>query len=64
VYQKGGHMVKTKFNILFRKRINKRNIKNLKNDNFTLIANNCNAGYLYRGNPLNYNMGMNLPFSE
>ena len=21
-----------------------------------------NAGYLYRGNPLNYNMGMNLPF--
>ena len=23
-----------------------------------------NAGYLYRGNPLNYNMGMNLPFSE
>lgn len=23
-----------------------------------------NAGYLYRGNPLNYNMGMNLPFGE
>lgn len=22
----------------------------------------ANAGYLYRGNPLNYNMGMNLPF--
>ena len=21
-----------------------------------------NAGYLYRGNPINYNMGMNLPF--
>ena len=24
----------------------------------------ANAGYLYRGNPLNYNMGMNLPFGE
>ena len=23
-----------------------------------------NAGYLYRGNPLNSNMGMNLPFGE
>ncbi|MEE3344313.1 MAG: hypothetical protein VZS44_09505 [Bacilli bacterium] len=23
-----------------------------------------NAGYLYRGNPLNYNMGLNLPFGE
>ena len=23
-----------------------------------------NAGYLYRGNPINYNMGMNLPFGE
>lgn len=23
-----------------------------------------NAGYLYRGNPLNYNMGMNLPFGS
>lgn len=23
-----------------------------------------NAGLLYRGNPLNYNMGMNLPFNE
>jgi hypothetical protein len=23
-----------------------------------------NAGYLYRGNPLNYNMGMNIPFEE
>lgn len=23
-----------------------------------------NAGYLYRGNPLNYNMGMNLPFGD
>lgn len=21
-----------------------------------------NAGYLYRGNPLNYNMGLNIPF--
>ena len=21
-----------------------------------------NAGYLYRGNPINYNMGMNIPF--
>jgi hypothetical protein len=23
-----------------------------------------NAGYLFRGNPLNYNMGMNLPFGD
>ena len=23
-----------------------------------------NGGYLYRGNPLNYNMGMNIPFGE
>lgn len=23
-----------------------------------------NAGYLYRGNPLNYNMGLNIPFGE
>ena len=23
-----------------------------------------NGGYLYRGNPLNHNMGMNLPFGE
>lgn len=23
-----------------------------------------NAGYLYRGNALNYNMGMNIPFGE
>jgi len=23
---------------------------------------NCPNGYLYRGNPINYNMGMNLPF--
>lgn len=23
-----------------------------------------NAGYLYRGNPLNYNMGMNMPFGD
>lgn len=23
-----------------------------------------NAGYLYRGNPINYNMGMNLPFGD
>ena len=23
-----------------------------------------NAGYLYRGNPINENMGMNLPFGE
>jgi hypothetical protein len=23
-----------------------------------------NAGYLYRGNPINSNMGMNLPFGE
>ena len=23
-----------------------------------------NGGYLYRGNPLNYNMGMNLPFGD
>ena len=23
-----------------------------------------NAGYLYRGNPLNYNMGMTLPFGS
>ena len=23
-----------------------------------------NAGYLYRGNPVNYNMGMNLPFGD
>ena len=23
-----------------------------------------NAGYLYRGNPLNYNMGINLPFGD
>lgn len=23
-----------------------------------------NAGYLYRGNPINYNMGLNIPFGE
>ena len=23
-----------------------------------------NAGYLYRGNPINYNLGMNIPFGE
>jgi hypothetical protein len=23
-----------------------------------------NAGYLYRGNPVNYNMGVNIPFGE
>ena len=23
-----------------------------------------NAGYLYRGTPINYNMGMNLPFGD
>ena len=23
---------------------------------------NCPNGYLYRGNPINYNMGMNIPF--
>lgn len=23
-----------------------------------------NAGLLYRGNPLNHNMGLNLPFGE
>ena len=23
-----------------------------------------NAGYLYRGNPMNYNMGLNIPFGE
>lgn len=23
-----------------------------------------NGGYLYRGNPLNYNMGINIPFEE
>ena len=23
-----------------------------------------NAGYQYRGNPINYNMGMNLPFGD
>lgn len=23
-----------------------------------------NAGYLYRGNPINYNMGMNIPFGD
>lgn len=23
-----------------------------------------NGGYLYRGNPLNYNMGINMPFEE
>ena len=23
-----------------------------------------NAGYLYRGNPINYNMGLNLPFGD
>lgn len=23
-----------------------------------------NAGYLYRGNPINYNMGMNIPFGS
>ena len=23
-----------------------------------------NAGYLYRGNPMNYNIGMNIPFGE
>ena len=23
-----------------------------------------NAGYLYRGNPINYNMGINMPFGE
>lgn len=24
----------------------------------------ANGGYLYRGNPMNYNMGMNIPFGE
>ena len=24
----------------------------------------ANAGYMYRGNPLNYNMGVNLPFGD
>lgn len=24
----------------------------------------CPNGYLYRGNPINYNMGMNLPFGD
>ena len=33
------------------------------------ISNNAlrmlgNGGYLYRGNPLNHNMGMNLPFGD
>ena len=23
-----------------------------------------NAGYLYRGNPMNYNMGLNIPFGD
>lgn len=23
-----------------------------------------NAGYLYRGNPVNYNMGLNIPFGD
>lgn len=23
-----------------------------------------NAGYLYRGNPINYNMGINIPFGD
>lgn len=23
-----------------------------------------NSGYLYRGNPINYNMGVNIPFGE
>jgi hypothetical protein len=23
-----------------------------------------NGGYLYRGNPVNYNMGLNIPFGD
>jgi hypothetical protein len=24
----------------------------------------ANHGYMYRGNPINHNMGMNIPFGE
>ena len=30
-------------------------------DALRILANN---GYLYRGNPLNYNMGLNIPFGD
>ena len=36
----------TKLNAFFRKIINKRNIKKLKNTNFSLIASNCNGGFI------------------
>lgn len=40
-------MVETKMNFYLRKIINKKNQKRLINDNFTLICNNCNGGFLY-----------------
>ena len=40
-------MKQTKFNSFFREKINKKNIQKLKNTTFTLISNNCNAGFLY-----------------
>lgn len=36
----------TKINAFFRKIINKRNIKKLKNTDFSLIASNCNGGFI------------------
>lgn len=36
----------TKLNAFFRKIINKRNIKKLKNTDFSLIASNCNGGFI------------------
>ena len=38
---------------------------NLKTDYSTLALRMlANGGYLYRGNPLNYNMGLNIPFGD
>ena len=40
-------------------------VSDLKTDYSTLALRIlANHGYLYRGNPLNYNMGMNLPFGD
>lgn len=47
-------MEKTKFNIFFRKILNKKNQKKLKNKTFSLIANNCNGTFLYHDLGIKY----------
>ena len=40
-------------------------ISDISKDALRILGNgdvNCPNGYLYRGNPINYGMGMNLPF--